>query len=1238
MSGNDLSLELKLKADASQYTAELTRAGQTLSTFTAQVQGGGAAASGALQSMATAAQRIGDSAGGAARKLGDDLGAMAGQLARGGDATQLLAGRSEGLVRTLLGSSPALGAAAAGVMVLAAAYQRGSAEAAGYRQALIMTGNAAETSVGQMADMARAIGQVVGTQGAAAAAVTQLAASGKVGGEAMQGLAQSAIQAQRSLGVAVDDTVRQYAQLADKPVEASVKLNESVRHLTAGTYDQIRAAQEQGRAQDAARLAQQAYADTLSQRAAEMEKSLGTLQRAWRATGEAAKGAWDWMLNLGRERTAQQQLDSATRNVEALQQQLADQQSRGRATGQLPEQLAAAQRRLLDLQNEAALTGIAASAQAEQNQATQAYIALGQLRQQHLSAEEKMQRAVADATRAYEGALKDTTLTAAQRTQAERDYLAIVSDITRGKETAAPKARQAADTELASLQAQLQAARQYHEQLLTLGAGASQLNAAERESLKLAELIRQATDAKTIARLQEKQAIADALGVQLRSNAGLEASFKSHQALIDATAQDADALNQRAAAQEAANQVFGKGRTAIEEMTLAELQKQMAEAQASDSFDPKYIASLELKIAAQERWVGALQGADYKAATKHVDELLRGAQELARAYEDEQALSGLTALEREKIVAQRQVELKYAKALAAIDKAALTDAEKQALRDEAQEARRIESAAAVAKAEQQHMARAADEINRSLTDALMRGFENGKGFAQNLADTTVNLFKTMVLRPTISAIMTPVSLVINGVVQQGLNAVGLGSGGSGLMGLANNASSLYSGASSFNTGWFTNFGATAPASLYSSGAQLYSQGFETIGNGMMDLGNNLAQYSEDINTAATWISYGKAVYDLTQGKYGSAVGTAVGSYFFGPIGAAIGSFLGGLVDKWTGSRGANHSGGAYGTSGKDRNAALSGLGLTGDALGDFTERGNQAIDEQLGKAVESMGGLYNSLAKYAGGSAKQLDIVAGFAVNGAHKDEDAYGYFKLLDKLTGETLASYSKRDGGLGSDPEKAWAQYIADMGGALVGELRKADIPKWMDDIFAGMGDKITLDGLNGAMQQIAKIDGAFTQLGWHIGYLADISGDTQTALLELSGGVDGLMKNTGAYYQNFYSADEQRAATQRQLQKAFDSLHLKMPDIDASDARAQYRALAEAQDLTTESGRKTWAAMMGLSEAFASVTDGAAGAATGVASFASQMSNAFGMTGDTISQILHDSVKEAQSAQEARRLAAE
>ncbi|MDR0204951.1 MAG: hypothetical protein LBJ40_22695 [Delftia acidovorans] len=72
---------------------------------------------------------------------------------------------------------------------------------------------------------------------------------------------------------------------------------------------------------------------------------------------------------------------------------------------------------------------------------------------------------------------------------------------------------------------------------------------------------------------------------------------------------------------------------------------------------------------------------------------------------------------------------------------------------------------------------------------------------------------------------------------------------------------------------------------------------------------------------------------------------------------------------------------------------------------------------------------------------------ATFSV-GKHGDEDAYGYFQILDKATGSVLSSYKNRD--LGNDPEKAFAQFVADMGGSLIDQIKKADIPSWMRNVF--------------------------------------------------------------------------------------------------------------------------------------------------------------------------------------------
>ena len=111
-----------------------------------------------------------------------------------------------------------------------------------------------------------------------------------------------------------------------------------------------------------------------------------------------------------------------------------------------------------------------------------------------------------------------------------------------------------------------------------------------------------------------------------------------------------------------------------------------------------------------------------------------------------------------------------------------------------------------------------DRINQSLTDALMRGFESGKTFSQNLRDTTYNLFKTMVLEPQIKASVKPLADALNKVIDGFAKGIAdaisqSGSGGTG-GGIGSVISSLFnadgnafgsSGVQAFaNGGAFTN--------------------------------------------------------------------------------------------------------------------------------------------------------------------------------------------------------------------------------------------------------------------------------------------------------------------------------------------------------------------------------------------------------------------------------------------------
>ncbi|GGX30563.1 hypothetical protein GCM10007242_41550 [Pigmentiphaga litoralis] len=210
-----------------------------------------------------------------------------------GPAARALGGYIAGLVNPFT-------VAAAAAAALAFAYYQGSAENEKYNRALILTGNYAGVTAGQLQSMARNISDVQGTQGAAAEALTALAASARVGGNDLQRFAAVALSANKTVGQSVEETAKIFAKLADDPVKASTELNRSLGYLTGATYDQIRAAEEMGRKDEAGAIAQRAYAEAMERRMAEVRSQAGTVERAWDGITGAAKKAWDAMLNIGR--------------------------------------------------------------------------------------------------------------------------------------------------------------------------------------------------------------------------------------------------------------------------------------------------------------------------------------------------------------------------------------------------------------------------------------------------------------------------------------------------------------------------------------------------------------------------------------------------------------------------------------------------------------------------------------------------------------------------------------------------------------------------------------------------------------------------------------------------------------------------------------------------------------------------------------------------------------------------
>lgn len=194
-----------------------------------------------------------------------------------------------------------LGAVA--VATLGAAYYQGSGEADAYAKALIMTGNAAGSTIGQLQQVAVRVSDVVGTQAAAAEAVAALAGTGRIAAADLERLTLVTVLWERATGQAASEVAKQFAELGKAPLDASLKLNESMRYLTQATYSQIRALEEEGRTTEAARVAQEAYAGAMEQRAGQITARLGAIESAWRGVKDGAAAAWDAMLGIGRKQT-----------------------------------------------------------------------------------------------------------------------------------------------------------------------------------------------------------------------------------------------------------------------------------------------------------------------------------------------------------------------------------------------------------------------------------------------------------------------------------------------------------------------------------------------------------------------------------------------------------------------------------------------------------------------------------------------------------------------------------------------------------------------------------------------------------------------------------------------------------------------------------------------------------------------------------------------------------------------
>lgn len=282
--------------------------------------------------------------------------------------------------------------AAAAVGVLGLAYHKGSQEQDEFYKSLTLSGNLVGKTTGQLAEMAARVSVVANsTTGVTAATLNQIVSSGKVAAESLERVTTAVVEISEATGIATEKLVGDFNDIAADPVAAITKLNDQYHFLTLATYNQIKALQDEGNQQDAARVAIDAYANAMQQRANDIHQNLGILERAWDSLAKTAKGAWDAMLDIGREQTGTERISQIRKELDWIDKAAGGKLFFGGRKAELEDELNNLQSQIT---TEGVLTEIISSHDKAEQQRIKTQQEADRVNQQYLSNADKHNKAI----------------------------------------------------------------------------------------------------------------------------------------------------------------------------------------------------------------------------------------------------------------------------------------------------------------------------------------------------------------------------------------------------------------------------------------------------------------------------------------------------------------------------------------------------------------------------------------------------------------------------------------------------------------------------------------------------------------------------------------------------------------------------------------------------------------------------------------------------------------------------
>lgn len=419
-------------------------------------------------------------------------------------------------------------------------------------------------------------------------------------------------------------------------------------------------------------------------------------------------------------------------------------------------------------------------------------------------------------------------------------------------------------------------------------------------------------------------------------------------------------------------------------------------------------------------------------------------------------------------------------------------------------------------------------LARSITDSIVRGFENGLSFIDNFKQAITNAFKSFFVNVGVNFVQGALEQTFGSITKGIFGSIATAFSGSAMAGGDGVATAglLDQAKNVFNV---VTKGFDATNIAFEQGIQQFGTWVTDFGSVGESLGGMISQYSGAIASA---LPYTGAALSLLQGDVKGAAfqggGVAIGSLLGGPIGGAIGGMLGSVVGGMFGGHVPRPKYYADTRVSQTEGTLVSGW-KNGDGERSVLAQTNQLFTD----AAQSISDLANSI----GG-----EIATAFQVSMTYNQKhNLYGINVGRGTTKGE-------------------WDVYGADgdLQGATVNAFLLAikkgfiELPKYMTDALNRGGTGIdaveSLMAIRNMYESLDTLPEVFDAVEYSISNFAMATKESVTAL-------QSQMQAIGVYVDLFYTSEEKLNILKAQLETQFSALNTSLPA-----TRDGFRALVD------------------------------------------------------------------------------